>query len=251
MPVNLIAKAAITVGMMALNMAITASQKIEGPRLDETKVTLGDYGVALPMIWGTRRIEGPPIFFAEDLREVKRRRKTKGGKYNEYTYFGTWAIAVAGHEIDDVTRIWLDKKVVYQATGAGPTTPFSSEDGVNLQDYIRIYKGTETQEADPRMVATVEAANGAGSCPAYRGTAYIMFVDVPLEKFGNRIPQAAVEAVSAKTDIYPAETFATIISQPNRMWGATFSRDGSQPPFSPPPVRSPALSTAFTPKANS
>ncbi len=228
MPVNFVAKAAITAVLVATQYAIQASTKIEGPRLDETKVTLGDYGVALPMIWGTRRIEGPPIFFAEDLREVKRRRKTKGGKYNEYTYFGTWAIAVAGHEIDDVTRIWLDKKLVYDVTGAGPTTPFEGEEGFNLQEYIRIYTGAEDQEADPRMLATVEAAQGAGSCPAYRGTAYVMFIDVPLEKFGNRIPQAAVEAVSQSTDIYPFETFPTITGQPNRLWNFTFSPDYSR-----------------------
>lgn len=223
MPVNLIAKAVVTAVLVATQYAITASQKIEGPRLDDTKVSLGDYGVPLPMLWGTRRIEGPPIFFAEDLREVKRRRKTKGGKYNEYTYFGTWAIAVAGHEIDSVTRIWLDKKLVYDVTGAGPTTPFESEEGVNLQDFIRIYNGAETQEADPRMLATVEAANGAGSCPAYRGTAYVMFIDVPLEKFGNRIPQAAVEVVSATTDIYPIETFPRLIN------GLNFVQAGFSP----------------------
>lgn len=233
MPLNFIAKAAITVAMTALNYAITASQKIEGPRLDETKVTLGDYGVALPMVWGTRRIDGPPIFFAEDLREVKRRRKTKGGKYNEYTYFGTWAMAVAGHEIEDVTRIWLDKKLVYDVTGAGPIYPLEDTSGNTAKsmmpsDYMRIYKGTEDQEADPRMLATVEAAQGVGSCPAYRGTAYVMFSDVPLEKFGNRIPQAAVEIVSAKTAFYPVETFPTIEAQPARMQGAVFSDDGSR-----------------------
>ncbi len=228
MPVNFVAKAVITAALVATQYAIQASTKIEGPRLDETKVTLGDYGVALPMIWGTRRIEGPPIFFAEDLREVKRRRKTKGGKYNEYTYFGTWAIAIAGHEIEDVTRIWLDKKLVFDLTGIGPVTPFEGDDGFNFEDHIRVYTGTETQEADPRMVATVEAAQGAGSCPAYRGTAYVMFIDVPLEKFGNRIPQAAAEVVSSSATVYPFEAFPTVTDPPFRLWGFTFSPDYSR-----------------------
>jgi hypothetical protein len=58
---------------------------------------------------------------------------------------------------------------------------------------MRIYLGTETQDADPRMESWCEDRYGADSCPAYKGTAYIVFEDLPLEKFGNRIPQISVE----------------------------------------------------------
>lgn len=199
--------AAITIGLMAANMALTMTRKIEGPRLDDLKFTGGDYGVPLAMIWGLRRMQ-VPIFWAEDLREIKRRRKTKGGKYNEYTYYGTWAVALAGHEVTAIRRIWFDTHLVYDLTGAGPVTPFDfgASTGGSVSDYITFYNGSETQEPDPRMQATVEAEFGEGSCPAYRGTAYVIFKDIPLEKIGNRIPQVSVEIVNNPTNIYPFET---------------------------------------------
>ena len=67
MPLSVVAKAAVTAGMMAANMALTMSRKIEGPRLDDLKVTVADYGTPLPMVWGKRRIEGLPIIWAEPI----------------------------------------------------------------------------------------------------------------------------------------------------------------------------------------
>lgn len=202
MPLNFVAKAAITVALTAANMALTMSRKIEGPRLDNLKFTSGDYGAPLPIVWGLRRME-VSIFWAEDLREVKRRRKTKGGKFNEYTYYGTWAVALAGHEIEAVRRIWFDTHLVYDASGSGPLTPFDFGAGANIEETIAIYLGTSDQDPDPRMQATVEAEFGEGSCPAYRDTAYIVFKDIPLEKIGNRIPQVSVEIVGDAGASYP------------------------------------------------
>jgi hypothetical protein len=217
----------ITAVMMAANMAINGMRKIEGPRLEDTKVTGADYGTPMNYFYGIRRFEGVPIIFAEDIREVKRRRKTKGGKYNEYTYFGTWAVLVADQEIDAVTRIWFDKHLIYDMTGAGPVTPYSLGSRVNITDNIRIYTGTDTQEPDPRMLATIEDEFGAGSCPAYRRMAYIMFEDVPLEKLGNRIPQISVEAVSSGTPNYPYETKYSD-NPPRNLTGFSYSPDYSR-----------------------
>lgn len=227
MPLNFVAKAAITVALTAANMALTMSRKIEGPRLDDLKATGADYGTPLYMLWGMRRLE-VPIFWAEELREVKRRRKTKGGKFNEYTYYGTWAVAVAGHEIAAIRRIWFDTHLIYDVSGAGPVTPFDFGTTGDISDAISIYLGTETQEPDPRMQATVEAAQGADSCPAYRGTAYIVFKDIPLEKLGNRIPQVSVEAISTVNSNYPFESFTINDTNLSRLWGATFSTDYSR-----------------------
>lgn len=195
--------AAVTVAVTLANMAMTASRKIEGPRTTDTLATLAQYGTPLTHFYGTRRIDGLPVIFAEPMREVKQRRKTKGGKYNEYTYYGTWAVAVAAHEIDAITRIWFDRNLIYDTTGAGPITPFDLGNGQSITEFFRIYLGTQTQEADPRMQATVDAEHGPGSCPAYRGTAYIMFEEVPLEKLGNRFPQISVEATRNFTAINP------------------------------------------------
>lgn len=238
MPLNFFAKAAITAGMMVANMALTMTRKINGPRLDDTKFNSGDYGAPIPFVWGKRRMT-PPIFWGEDLREVKQRRKTKGGKFNEYTYFGTWAVALADHEIAGISRIWFDTHLVFDLTGAGPVTPFDFGDrhiakdprwpfgigigGTNYGDAVALYLGTETQEPDPRMQAVVEAANGEGSCPAYRGVAYIVFKDIPLEKLGNRIPQVSVEVLSTADTHIPSAHYDT--AEPVNWSSITFSPD--------------------------
>lgn len=224
MPLNAVAKIAITAAITGINMAVQSTRNLgDRNRLDDTAVTQGDYGAGIPRIWGTRRIEGAPIFWAEPLTEIKRRRKTKGGKYNDYSYFGSWACAVACHEIEGITRIWFDKHLVYDATGAGALTALSGNSGFVLADHIRFYLGTETQEADPYMLASVEAAQGAGSCPAYRGIAYAMFEQIPLEKFGNRIPQVTIEAVGQASVVYSTDTLTPKPPGLSRLWGFGYS----------------------------
>lgn len=211
---------AITAAMMAAQMAITASQKIEGPRLDSTDVSLADYGTPIPRFWGKRRFDGCPIIWAEQLREKKVTQKGKAGKNVNYKYYGTWAVLICDHQIDAVSRIWLDKHLCYQTDSAGPVSPLLGSDASILNGdtrapvklssrNMRIYLGTENQEPDPRMESWCEDRYGPDTCPAYRGVSYIVFQDIPLEKFGNRIPQIALEAVSEKAGAYPYEQRAT------------------------------------------
>lgn len=233
-------KLLVTAALFAANFALQMTKKIEGPRQDSLGVSVGDYGTPLAEVWGKRRIEGAPIIWAEPIREHKRRAKTKGGKYNEYTYTGTWAIALANHEIDGLTRLWLDKHLVLDLTGAGPITPFpvgssamgkkgtSSFRSIKLTDHIAIYLGTETQLPDERIAATEEAKHGAGAASAYRGRAYLVFKDFPLEKFGNRIPIAEPEVVRSASGTYPKETIPTLVDPPNRLWNIAFATDYSR-----------------------
>ena len=46
----------------------------------------------------------------------------------------------------------------------------------------RVYLGDEAQAPDP----LIEAKQGAGKAPAYRGLAYLVFERLPLERWGNR-----------------------------------------------------------------
>jgi hypothetical protein len=193
---------AINVALIAASMAITASQEFEGARLDELSLTTADYGTPLSYLYGRRRFDGTSCIWAEPLAEVKRQRKTKGGKFNEYTYYGTWAQVVCDCPVEKILRIWFDRNLVYDATGAGPISPFA--DLGNITQYMTFYLGTEDQEPDPRMAATVDAEFGADSTPAYRGVTYIVFKDLPLEKLGNRLPQVSVEAATAGDDAFPA-----------------------------------------------
>ncbi len=199
MPLNFIAKALVTVALSAAQMALTASQTIEGPRLNDLRATTANPGDVLPN--GLGRVRNAGIcFFAEPIKEKKKKHKTKGGKYKEYTYFGTWAVMIADHAITRVRRIWFDNHLVYDATGVSVVSvgdgsdTVESLDGNNttLASLMRIYTGTQS-DPDPRMLAYLEAKRGVGTCPAYLDVSYLMMEDVPLAKVGNRLPQVDIE----------------------------------------------------------
>ena len=46
----------------------------------------------------------------------------------------------------------------------------------------------------------IEAKEGAGQAPAYRGVAYVVFEDLALESFGNRLPQLSFEVIRPSPD---------------------------------------------------
>ena len=58
---------------------------------------------------------------------------------------------------------------------------------------MTIYTGAADQLPDPKM----EAIEGAGMVPAYRGTAYVVIEDLDLSPYGNRLPQFSFEVVRA------------------------------------------------------
>jgi hypothetical protein len=49
---------------------------------------------------------------------------------------------------------------------------------------IRCYRGDDAQEPDH----LIEAKQGEGNAPSYRGTAYVVFERFPLADYGNRVP---------------------------------------------------------------
>lgn len=54
---------------------------------------------------------------------------------------------------------------------------------------MRVYRGFGDQSPDP----LIEGVEGTSNAPAYRGTAYVVFDGLALEKFGNRLPQLTFE----------------------------------------------------------
>jgi hypothetical protein len=209
---------AITVALNAASMALTASKKIEGPRLDDLKTSTADYGTPLVQFGGTMRLECPCIY-AENIREERHKSKTKGGKYNEYRYFGTWASFIAdcpSGPIDSVLQLYLDRHLVMDRTGTGgPITAVPGQFGSGLSEggNWRIYLGTETQSPDPRLLAKIEEREGPGTCPAYLGIAYMVFEDIPLDPFGNRLPQVSVTATRNPVAAYPYQSHDTVMGQ--------------------------------------
>lgn len=186
---NAAATAATVATAYATNQAITASQNAlfgplrssrEGPQLDELRLMGAQEGAPIPRLYGRSRLAGQ-IVWATPFQETTRVTETRAGgkgvtrtsaqEVTEYLYSVSLAVALCEGEIDRVGRVWADGQ------------PLALRD----IDH-RIHRGGEDQLPDP----LIEAALGE-EAPAYRGLAYIVFENLGLERFGNRIPQLTFE----------------------------------------------------------
>lgn len=201
-----------------------------GPRLNDLSVQTSGYGVPIPVVAGRTKIAGN-VIWKTDLREtVNRRRQGKGGggtRVTTYTYSMSWAVGLCEWLIPptnaQVLRIWLDAKLVYDATGASAVVQIP---GLTW----RFYDGNESQLPDP----LISAREGADA-PAHRGLAYIVFDDVPLAEFGNRMPNVSVEISANTTASFPqvnsvAPASTLFASQPsntlfNSIWASAVAVD--------------------------
>ncbi|GLI92054.1 baseplate multidomain protein megatron [Methylocystis echinoides] len=162
-----------------------------GPRLKSMDGVTSFEGAGIPRVYGRARIGGQMIWTTRFLERTNvsydMTQGDSGGKGGggggaaasvkttvSYSYFANLAIALCEGPIAFVRRIWADG-VELDLT----TLP------------LRIYRGDETQEPDPLIVAKEEA----GQAPAYRGLAYVVFENLPLASFGNRVPQFTFEVV--------------------------------------------------------
>jgi hypothetical protein len=169
------------IGQQVDQNILFAPKARQGPRLGDLSVQTSTYGTQIPKIFGTMRAAGT-VIWATDLAEHK---STSGGKGRpktvSYSYSASFAVALSGRAIMSIGRIWADGKLL--RGGAGD---FKSA------TLFRLHGGDEDQAADPLILA----AEGAGQAPAYRGTAYVVFEDMQLEDFGNRIPSLTFEIVA-------------------------------------------------------
>lgn len=177
-----------TIGGMIDNMLFPVKQ--EGPRLDDLSVTVSTYGNPIPLLYGPEnRVAGNIIWSTGLLETTKTSRQGKGGpsvQTTEYAYRASFAVALCqgqrapgqGSGIVGIRKIWANNKLIYDVDAATPPVP------VGLYEALRIYPGDFSQNPDP----TIESYVGVGATPAYRGTAYVVFQDLQLADFGNRLP---------------------------------------------------------------
>ena len=83
------------------------------------------------------------------------------------------------------------------SAASGPTASRWTSPGVTW----RWYPGDEAQAADPFIAVKMGAAN----TPAYRGTAYVVFEELPCPPYGNRLPQLSFEVFRPLADPDTAE----------------------------------------------
>ncbi len=153
------------------------AQAVETGKVDRFRLTNAGEGSAIAQLYGRMRIGGQ-VIWASDFTETT---TVSGGggkgapstpQTTQYSYAVSLAVALCEGEITGVHRIWADGEEVAQT---------------DLN--ISIYHGTRDQLPDP----TIAAIEGADRVPAYRGTAYVVFDNLPLGQFGNRVPQFSFE----------------------------------------------------------
>ncbi len=154
------------------------SEPVETRRIDRFRLSGAGEGAPIAQIFGRMRVGGH-VIWASAFREHVSTSGGGGGKgaprqpeVRRYSYSVSLAIALCEGEITGVNRAWADG-------GEIPVPDLN----------MRVYRGTVDQMPDP----CIEAVEGVGEVPAYRGTAYVVIEDLPLGQFGNRVPQFSFE----------------------------------------------------------
>ncbi len=159
----------------------SGSEPVRTGQIDRFRMMGASEGTAIPRVWGRARVGGQVIWASRFREDLVARDGGGGGKgaarraqVEEYVYSVSLAVALCEGPILRVGRVWAD--------------------GVEIDpdDYaMHVYTGDEAQLPDPKIAAV----EGADRAPAYRGTAYVVFEDLPLGPFGNRVPQFSFEVV--------------------------------------------------------
>ncbi|MGC9370623.1 MAG: baseplate multidomain protein megatron [Paracoccaceae bacterium] len=157
----------------------TGSKAVETGRVERFRLSGASEGAPVIQCYGRVRLAGQ-VIWASRFQETKTTRGggkgASGPKVKEYSYTVSLAIALCEGEIMRVGRIWADGVEI-------------APDSVTM----RVYAGTEGQLPDPK----IEAVEGQGRAPAYRGTACVVLEDLELGQFGNRVPQFSFEVFRA------------------------------------------------------
>ncbi|NOZ32812.1 MAG: hypothetical protein GXP01_07020, partial [Alphaproteobacteria bacterium] len=154
------------------------------PAGKDIRLLTSSEGVGVARIYGWNRLAGNIIWATELERQdaAGGGAKALGQSDGEEIIAASFAIGLCEGEVAHMGRIWADGQPM---------------DTRNVS--FRFYTGDATQAPD----ALIEAKQGAGNAPAYRGLAYIVFDRLDLTPFGNRIPQISVEICRPVGELEP------------------------------------------------
>ena len=149
---------------------------VESGRVAQVRVMGSREGAAIPRVYGRMRLSGQVIWASR----FQERSTVSGGggkgaapRTRSFSYAISLALALCEGPVARIGRMWADGK------------PFDAS-----RAEVRLHRGGEDQAPDP----LIEAVEGAGAAPAYRGVAYLVIEDLDLADFGDRVPQFSVEA---------------------------------------------------------
>ncbi len=163
-----------------IDAALMPAVKRTGPRLSDINIQSSTEGASIPRVYGSMRLAGQ-LIWASRFKETTGKTRS-GGKgasspaveTTSYLYSISFAVGLCTGPVTRIGRVWADGSLI------------------DVSQYtVRVHPGDETQVPDP----LIEEIEGAGNTPAYRGLCYVVFEDMPLAAFGNRIPQLQFEVV--------------------------------------------------------
>ncbi len=195
---------ASTAALSYANSAISNAfdnRVFEGPQLEGFHVQTSRDGAPMSRVYGRIRLAGQ-LIWASRLKENVTETPVQSGKgggptQRNYSYTISFAIGLCEGEILGIDRLW--------ANGSP----------LNIPGLVsRIYKGTDRQLPDP-IISAIE-----GVAPAFRGTAYIVFEDFPLDDFGTRLPQINAEIIRVPPALNDAPRLETMIRGVNLLPGS-------------------------------
>lgn len=138
------------------------------------------YGEMIPICYGRVRLAGN-IIWAQKVKEHTKhhthhvrvgKRRTTSHTHTSHHYTISMAIAICEGPIEAIEHIWVDQQ------------PLRLD-----HPGLRVYLGTEEQMPDSLM----EAVEGVGQVPAYRGLAYIVLEDFQLGESRHHVPHITFE----------------------------------------------------------
>ena len=176
-------KFAGTLAGNAIDNALFGPTEIEGSRLTELAVTTSSYGTPIPWQFGTIRTPGT-LVWSTDLQENRESHSNGKGQPRSaiYTYSVSFAVLLSSGPIHGLGRIWADGNLLRGAEG-----------DLKSAGEMRIYAGERDQPRDPMMESVLQEY-----CPAFRGCAYVVFENLDLTDYGNRIPAMSFEVFASE-----------------------------------------------------
>jgi len=171
---------------------------IQGPRLNDMSVQTSTYGAVIPRLYGTAAVHGNILWvegnkLKEHVHTTKNKSGGKGGggksagTTTTYTYSATFAVGLCRGPIVGIRRLWLANRLIYDA---GSNDPSVIQAGNAIASGWRLYTGSDTQTADPR----IQADQGVANTSAWPGLAYLVIYDLDLTKYSNSLMGVQVKA---------------------------------------------------------
>ncbi|MEO8883103.1 MAG: glycoside hydrolase/phage tail family protein, partial [Devosia sp.] len=177
----------------AVDNAIFGSKpQAAAPTGSDVQLQGSSEGGPIPRLYGWNRFTGN-IIWATQLEETTQQSagaKGAGPTTTTTTILANFAVGLCEGEVNRLGRIWADGELL-------------ETEALNT----RFYRGSADQLPD----SLIEAKQGSGNTPAYRGLCYLVFEQLDLTPFGNRIPNLSVELCRVVGELEPAIKAITVI----------------------------------------